>query len=879
MSDLPRLRRLQAEYGNIVGPDSAVAREYAAKAKAVEDEERRVLDEAERMEANRDEPNPQPNRPSRGGEPDSQPAHEGVNRPGGEVATQGRDGIEPFGGGATQEHRPEGPQASHEILGGGVTDATCPSSLTIHTPKDTPIPAQGMTGVGARSATWRFPVCAECGHPYKRHGTKDDGDCNVTTRKDGRCGCLNYVPRKRSPRLAVKASSGSGTGLPPAESTVGRRSPTSEHDGTITGQDDQPALAAAIEAEGLTSSAPPPLDSVGVGVDLCGASPTHMSVGVDTTSNEGGAPHCDEVDHTALTPTATPSVATSPVAKSKGAGGVPTRPTVCIHGECGEIVPDDRLFCEGHDPLAAIPQPSLSSPADPVAPRIEAGSADSLTVSGSIPCVAKYSNTYPSGSAQRTEVTAPLPVGYEPFPCFSCAAPKVVRMGTCLKCNKCGWVGEQMPDGQILPFDEERNRLEWGLAPSRKSKKCARCPRMIPAGDMTINGFCLSCVSSALPCGHYAMSAPANDDGMNDMHAPSDFTECGRLTWQAKYRELSEGSAEVFKWLGQIDAEKDCPYVEEKDRRPIPPECLRTSVPIRLEETPAERIGRFLGRKVIPTDAFDRHQGIGGSRIWDVVHDGMRAYCQLRGILPEVEETDAIKAGVYYEAPTVAWFCDETGHKAEGDGKLIVFHPSEPWAYVTPDRFLMESDAIIALLEVKFWSSFRAPEFEGEDYPDDIHYQVQWQLGVTGLPRCHLAIMLGGNKPQFSRVVEFDPEVFANLMKIAKAFWYDNVVAGVPPEVTGSDSSRDYLRARYKKVEPVMVDATPEVVEYAHAYVKASAEAKAATEAAALAKHRICDYIGAGEAEGVVLDEAGKWKATWKKGEDDTRRFNLRQKK
>lgn len=290
-------------------------------------------------------------------------------------------------------------------------------------------------------------------------------------------------------------------------------------------------------------------------------------------------------------------------------------------------------------------------------------------------------------------------------------------------------------------------------------------------------------------------------------------------------------------------------------------------------------IAADLNREVIPTESFDRNSGIGASLVYDVVHDPMHAYCVLRGIVDPLEDNDLLEAGRFMEPAIAAWFAHKKGVTVRGNGALVVKHPTESWMYATPDRFVYDAaDRLIGGLEAKNWNEFRKREIEDGDYPERLFYQTQWQMHVTGLRVVWPAVVFGGNKPRFDIEITYDAPFCADLEAVCRAFWFGNVLKGVPPEVTGSDSSRAYLKARYRKVEPVLrAPEDPEAARsLAHIFLAASANAKTYESIKAEAQNKLCALIG--DAEGIALDDDG-WTATWRARADGVRVFNLRTKK
>jgi predicted phage-related endonuclease len=108
--------------------------------------------------------------------------------------------------------------------------------------------------------------------------------------------------------------------------------------------------------------------------------------------------------------------------------------------------------------------------------------------------------------------------------------------------------------------------------------------------------------------------------------------------------------------------------------------------------------------------------------------------------------------------------------------------------------------------------------------------------------RCHLGVLLGGNRFQ-TYVVERDDELIEDLLSIERRF-LANARLGIAPEMDGSEAATEYLRrisphddaSRWELPEPVESLAT--------AYLAASASVKSAEEQKASAANLLRAAMG-----------------------------------
>lgn len=138
----------------------------------------------------------------------------------------------------------------------------------------------------------------------------------------------------------------------------------------------------------------------------------------------------------------------------------------------------------------------------------------------------------------------------------------------------------------------------------------------------------------------------------------------------------------------------------------------------------------------------------------------------------------------------------EWGHRLEDaiaqwadDTQNIVVLPSPgllqsvefPWLGATPDRVTDKGEPV----ELKTSAQFMAADWV-DGVPDSYRIQVLVQMIVLGARRGYLAVLHGGNRPEFF-TIDWDQIVVDQILDITKDFWQNNVMAKVPPEPTTSD--------------------------------------------------------------------------------------------
>ena len=144
--------------------------------------------------------------------------------------------------------------------------------------------------------------------------------------------------------------------------------------------------------------------------------------------------------------------------------------------------------------------------------------------------------------------------------------------------------------------------------------------------------------------------------------------------------------------------------------------------------------------------------------------------------------------------------------------------PDHPWAIGNIDRAIINPEisgnvrfkdgklTTDQLLECKTASEYLAKLFgeEGSDQvPDYYLTQCLWYLLLSGCQFIDLAVLIGGNKFRMYRI-ERDEDLIDSIFRQVKAFWFNHVVADVPPDPTCFD---DVLHRWSKHVVGKQVEA------------------------------------------------------------------------
>jgi putative phage-type endonuclease len=163
-------------------------------------------------------------------------------------------------------------------------------------------------------------------------------------------------------------------------------------------------------------------------------------------------------------------------------------------------------------------------------------------------------------------------------------------------------------------------------------------------------------------------------------------------------------------------------------------------------------------------------------------------------------------------------------------------------------------------LEVKTRSAYKAADW-ADGVPEDTLAQVMHQLAVTGYDAIHVAALIGGQK-LVTYVVEPDADMIADLFAIEDQFWTENVLAGVPPEISSLDLLVDHLKHFTPvKGEVVRVHGA-DAAEVRYLTDKIDT-AKTWADAQDEAEKRLKALIGEDATDLVVVDDDGNEEPMW----------------
>lgn len=270
------------------------------------------------------------------------------------------------------------------------------------------------------------------------------------------------------------------------------------------------------------------------------------------------------------------------------------------------------------------------------------------------------------------------------------------------------------------------------------------------------------------------------------------------------------------------------------------------------------------GRLVLAADApreewlEARRFGLGGSDALAAL--GLSQYssrysvwADKRGLLPEKDDSEAMKWGRRLEPIVAEAFSEETGIGTSVCG--LMRHMDRDWQLASVDRLTDDG----AVLEIKTTSSYRASDWDDDQLADAAEAQLQHYLSVTGLEHGYAAALIGGQKLEI-RHVQRDERLISLMIEAEAELWH-LVEAGTAPALDGSQATADALAHLYPWAEEDLeVELSDEAVIALTQYVSLGRQIKDMEEAKAEARNVVCADLG----NAILGTLRGKTLVTWK---------------
>lgn len=184
----------------------------------------------------------------------------------------------------------------------------------------------------------------------------------------------------------------------------------------------------------------------------------------------------------------------------------------------------------------------------------------------------------------------------------------------------------------------------------------------------------------------------------------------------------------------------------------------------------------------------DRSKIIGGSDIAAIM--GLSRWatplsiwaCKTGRIVNDLSNFEAAEIGTELEEYVARKFTRKTGIKLRVDNRTFK-HTTYPYMVAHIDRWVVGDDS---LFEAKTASAWKEKEWGGEDIPTEYVLQGNWYCGIVGKSKCHIAVLIGGQKFIW-KAFDFDSDLFVQQVEKARDFWENFVLKDIPPMAMAGD--------------------------------------------------------------------------------------------
>ena len=222
---------------------------------------------------------------------------------------------------------------------------------------------------------------------------------------------------------------------------------------------------------------------------------------------------------------------------------------------------------------------------------------------------------------------------------------------------------------------------------------------------------------------------------------------------------------------------------------------------------------------------------------------------------PEETENDHTHFGNVLEPVVKREFSKRTGLKVRAKRALL---QSEEYPFMLADLDgVIYENGKMNLFEAKTASAYKQEIWE-RGVPEEYMLQVQHYMAVTGAEKTYLAALVGGNR-FYWKVVPRDEQKIAEIIAMEKAFWEENVLAGIEPVPDGSEATTDFLNEKYASSNGNTILLPEEALGLCRRYEELSGQLSELQDKKDAVSNQLKNYLKNNES-GVI----GEYRVTWK---------------
>jgi len=194
----------------------------------------------------------------------------------------------------------------------------------------------------------------------------------------------------------------------------------------------------------------------------------------------------------------------------------------------------------------------------------------------------------------------------------------------------------------------------------------------------------------------------------------------------------------------------------------------------------------------------NRRDGIGGSDVAAILgmspwRSPYQVWADKTGQLPINDAGNEFTHwGDIMEPILATEFVAATGKKVYRQNKTFC-HPKYDFLRANIDRDIAGEPGF---LEIKTAMEFKSSEWVDDEVPAPYLLQVQHYMNVLDRPYCYFATLVGGHHFLIKKI-DRDQQVIDQVQPILVDWWQKHIIAGEPPVVDGTDSTKRTLQLLY----------------------------------------------------------------------------------
>lgn len=215
-------------------------------------------------------------------------------------------------------------------------------------------------------------------------------------------------------------------------------------------------------------------------------------------------------------------------------------------------------------------------------------------------------------------------------------------------------------------------------------------------------------------------------------------------------------------------------------------------------------------------------------------------------------ELEYVEIGIDLEDFVAKRFIKKSGLNVRRDNRTFR-HKTHDFLVAHIDRRVTGSDEI---LECKTCSAWKLKEWDGDEIPVEYVMQVIYYLGMLGMKSGYIAVLIGGQRFMYKKI-EFDEELYNQMIARAVDFWNNYVLKDVPPMALAND--KDIVVELNKNHNDVIIEGDELAFDLMRVRDELDKKIKALEDRKVEFENRLKMYIG--DNLGVTSKE---YTATWK---------------